>query len=362
MGTGRSGELMPDIKQQYREHIRKKILVGCMLFLLLCVATVSSLRIGSYSLTFLEIFRALFASSEEVVCHVVWNIRLPRILAALVAGACLGVAGTAMQNVLRNPLGSPFTLGVSQGAAFGAAFAIIVLGAGNLVAGGDHGVTVRFPYIVVCSAFSGSLITVGALIILSSIRRLSPAALILVGVALSSFFGAATMLLQYFASDIQVAAAVFWTFGDLGKAQWKELGLMTAVLIPACAYFVWKRWHFNAMLWGDDTAQSLGVNPYRLRLVSLILAALISSVTTAFLGIIGFVGLIAPHMIRMIVGEDHRFLLPYSAVGGGLLLLVSDALARTVMAPIILPVGIVTSFAGVPLFLYLLVIHKGIRS
>ncbi len=351
-----------DIQTQYREHIQRKILIGCVLFVFLCLGAICSLRIGSYPLTFPEIFRALFASNEELASHVVWNIRLPRILAALLAGACLGVAGTAMQNVLRNPLGSPFTLGVSQGAAFGAAFAIIILGAGSFFVGGDREIAVRSPYILVASAFGGSLITVATLIILSTVRRLSPGTLILAGVALSSFFGAATMLLQYFASDIEVAATVFWTFGDLGKAQWKELGLMSITLVPVCAYFMWKRWHFNAMLWGDDTAQSLGVSPYRLRLASLVLAALVSSVTTAFLGIIGFVGLIAPHMIRMIVGEDHRFLIPYSAMGGGLLLLISDALARTVMAPVILPVGIVTSFAGVPLFLYLLLTHKGIRS
>jgi iron complex transport system permease protein len=327
---------------------------------LLCAATVFSLRIGSYSISFPEIFQALFENDQGVIGHVVRNIRFPRIFAALLAGACLGIAGTGMQNVLRNPLGSPFTLGISQGAAFGAAFAIIALGAGNMLASGDHAGVMSSPYVVVCAAFGGSLITVAALIVLSSIQRLSPAALILAGVALSSFFGAATMLLQYFASDIQVAATVFWTFGDLGKARWQELGLISIALIPASAWFAWRTWHFNAMLWGDDTARSLGVSPYRLRLVSLILAALISSVTTAFLGIIGFVGLIAPHMVRMIIGEDHRFLLPCSAMTGGLLLLVSDALARTVMAPIVLPVGIVTSFAGVPLFLYLLLTQKGI--
>ena len=353
---------MPEIKQQYRAHIRRKILTGFVLFALLCMGTVCSLAIGSYSVSPAAIFGALFAGGEEIVRHIIWNIRLPRTVAAIIAGACLGSAGAAMQNVLKNPLGSPFTLGISQGAAFGAAFAIIILGAGSLLSGGDNLPAVRAPYIVVISAFLGSLLTVAALIILSTLRRLSPAALILAGVALSSFFGAATMLLQYFASDIQVAAAVFWTFGDLGKAQWKELGLMALALVPACAWFGWKRWHFNAMLWGDDTARSLGVNPYRLRLVALVLAALVSSVTTAFLGIIGFVGLIAPHMVRMVVGEDHRFLLPYSAMAGGLLLLLADALARTMMAPVVLPVGIVTSFAGVPLFLYLLLTHKGIRS
>jgi iron complex transport system permease protein len=170
------------------------------------------------------------------------------------------------------------------------------------------------------------------------------------------------MLLQYFASDIEIASAVFWTFGDLKKAQWPQLGVIAVAVLPTGAYFLWRSWRFNAMVWGDDTARSLGIGVHSLRLKALALAALAASVTTAFMGIIGFVGLIAPHIVRMVVGQDHRFLFPYSALAAGLLLLVSDLLARTVMAPIVLPVGILTSFAGAPLFLYLLMKHRDIRS
>ena len=170
------------------------------------------------------------------------------------------------------------------------------------------------------------------------------------------------MLLQYFATDIEIASAVFWTFGDLKKARWPHLAGIAVVMLPAASYFLWRAWHFNAMVWGDDTARSLGVGVRSLRLSALVLAALAASVTTAFMGIIGFVGLIAPHIVRMVVGQDHRFLFPYSALAAGLLLLIADLLARTVMAPIVLPVGILTSFAGAPLFLYLLVKHRDIRS
>jgi len=351
-----------DIQALYSRHIRRKVLLTLGLGVLLAVAAAFSLGLGAYPLGLGDIVQAFGGSGDSVRRHILMNIRLPRIAAALLAGSCLGLAGAAMQSVLRNPLASPFTLGVSQGAAFGAAFAIIVLGAGRLFVTGNEPFLMRSPHVIVCSAFLGSLVTVAALLVLSACRDLSPAALILAGVALSSFFSAATMLLQYFASDIQVAAAVFWTFGDLGKARWRELGLMAAALAPAAGYLVWRRWHFNALLWGDDTAKSLGVGVYRLRLLSLVLAALVASVTTAFLGIIGFVGLIAPHIMRMIVGQDHRFLLPCSMLAGGLLLLVSDALARTVIAPIVLPVGILTSFAGVPLFLYLLLRRGGIGT
>jgi iron complex transport system permease protein len=351
-----------DIKIRYRKHVRRKWLVTLGLATVLGMAAVLSLRIGACAIGFGDLMRALAGGGDAPLRHILLNIRMPRTIAALLAGGCLGLAGAAMQNVLRNPLASPFTLGVSQGAAFGAAFAIIILGGGSVVAAADTPLLVRSPYTVVAAAFVGSLITVAALLALSAWRDLSPGGLILAGVAISSFFGAATMFLQYFAPDVQVAATVFWTFGDLGKARWRELTVMAIALAPAGAYFLWKRWSFNALLWGDDAARSLGVSVHRIRLASLILAALISSVTTAFLGIIGFVGLIAPHIMRILLGQDHRFLFPCSALAGGLLLLVSDALARTVMAPVVLPVGILTSFAGAPLFIYLLARHGGVRT
>lgn len=343
---------------RYGTYIRKKIWFGLALILILIVSTLLSLGTGTYPITFQEILSLLHGGTDGIVGHVLLHIRLPRTCAGLVAGACLGMAGSIMQNVIKNPLASPFTLGVSQGAAFGAAFAIIILGAGNLQFSGSGPAIITSPYLMISAAFFGSLITVITLVLLSSLRGLSPESLILAGVALSSFFGAATMLLQYFATDIQVAASVFWTFGDLGKAQWQQVSLMAVLMIGAFGYFYHNRWHYNAMVWGDDAAHSLGVNVTALRLISLVVASLISSVTIAFLGIIGFIGLIAPHLMRMVIGQDNRFLLPYAAFAGASLLLISDILARQLLAPITLPVGILTSFAGVPLFLYLLIRHK----
>ena len=162
------------------------------------------------------------------------------------------------------------------------------------------------------------------------------------------------MLLQYFASDIEVAGTVFWTFGDLGKARWRDLLLMLALLLPTLFYLWRQGWSFNALLWGNETAASLGVQVNRLRLITLIITALLAAVTIAFLGIIGFVGLIAPHLMRPLVGQDYRYLIPYSALAGAVLLLFADLAARVVMAPVVLPVGILTSFAGAPLFIYLI--------
>ncbi len=349
------------ITSGYLRLLRRKNGIGLLLFGLLVVATLLSIRTGSLATSDVEVLKSLLSLSREGrIGHVIWNIRLPRTIAALLAGAGLGMAGAVMQNILRNPLASPFTIGVSQGAAFGAAFAIIVLGAGQTQLAGTDMVTISSPHLVVASAFIGSLLTVVFILVLSSLKDIAPEAVILAGVALSAFFGAGTMLLQYFGDNVQVAATVFWTFGDLGKAGWAENGMILLAVMPAALFFIADRWNYNALRWGDDVARSLGVRVRRLRVTAMILAALTVAVSTSFLGIIGFVGLMAPHLMRFAVGDDYRFLIPTSAVCGALLLLVSDLVARTVIAPVILPVGIVTSFAGAPLFLYLLARKKRI--
>lgn len=343
----------------YRRLLRRKKGIGLLLFVLLMIAALLSLRTGSLPTSDAELIKTLLSFCREGrIGHVIWNIRLPRTVAALLAGAGLGMAGAVMQNILKNPLASPFTIGVSQGAAFGAAFAIIILGAGQTQLAGTDMVTIASPHLVVACAFIGSLLTVIFILALSSLKDIAPEAVILAGVALSAFFGAGTMLLQYFGDNVQVAATVFWTFGDLGKAGWLENGLILLAVIPAGLFFFADRWNYNALQWGDDVARSLGVPVRRLRITAMILAAFTVAVSTSFLGIIGFVGLMAPHLMRFAVGDDYRYLLPSSAVCGALLLLVSDLVARTIIAPVILPVGIITSFAGAPLFLYMLAKKK----
>lgn len=338
----------------YQKRLGWRNLGGLLLLLGLFFLFLLSLKIGTYKITWPMLTNILASdNSEPLLTHVILQIRLPRAIAALVTGAALGCAGAAMQNVLRNPLASPFTLGVSQGAACGAAFAIIILGAGLPTTAGLIPPYLA-PYSIVLAAFVGALLTVAVLTLLAFFRDISPESMILTGVALSAFFGAVTMLLQYFATDIEVAGTVFWTFGDLGKARWRDLFLILALLLPALLYLWRQGWSFNALLWGDETAASLGVKVGSLRLKTLIISALLAAVTIAFLGIIGFVGLIAPHLMRPLVGQDYRYLIPYSALAGAVLLLAADLLARVVMAPVVLPVGILTSFAGAPLFIYLL--------
>lgn len=347
-----------ELHVHYSGRIYKKLLLGLLLLVTLLTAFVLSIGIGAIKIPVSEIVSSILGLRESPYDSIIWDLRLTRSIGAVLAGAGLGVSGAIMQNVLRNPLASPFTIGVSQGAAFGATFAIIVFGAGQMHTVGNEMVTIKSPYLVTASAFVGSLMTVFFILGLSIVRNITPESIVLAGVAISAFFTASTMFLQYFASDMQVAATVFWTFGDIGKAGWHEDLLIGIALLVCSLYFLLKRWDYNALQWGDDVAKTLGVSVKSLRILSLILTSLIVSVITSFLGIIGFIGLIAPHIVRFIIGSDYRFLIPYSALFGGLLLLVSDMIARTILQPTTLPVGIITSFAGAPLFLYLLVKMK----
>ncbi len=348
----------------YQSRLCRRNLGGLFLGMGLILLFLLSLKIGTYEISWLKLADILGGGRDDLLLrHIIWQIRFPRAAAALIAGAALGCSGAAMQNVLRNPLASPFTLGVSQGAACGAAFAIIGLGAGTLPAAvADAPAFASLaPYVIVLAAFAGALLTVAVLTLLALLCDITPESLILTGVALSAFFGALTMLMQYFASDIEVAGTVFWTFGDLGKARWRDLGLMLSLLLPTI-FYLWRRsWSYNAILWGSETAAGLGVNVGRLRLVTLIITALLTALTIAFLGVIGFVGLIAPHLMRPLVGQDYRYLIPFSALAGAALLLFADLCARLVLAPVVLPVGILTSFAGAPLFIYLLICSRGGR-
>ena len=260
-----------------------------------------------------------------------------------------------MQCVLRNPLASASTLGVSQGAAFGAAAAIIGLDAGvQNAANASAAVTISSPAAVTVCAFLGGMATTVFVLALSRLRGAAPSSMILAGVALSSLFTGGTTLLQYFADDVQIATVVYWTFGDLGRPGWSEIGLIAACTAAALLFFLWNRWNYNALSGGGDTARSLGVNVGVLTCASMALCTLIAAVSVAFVGVVSFVGLVAPHMLRRFTGADHRFLIPASALGGAALLLLGDLAARELLSPAVLPIGAITSFLGAPMFLYLL--------
>nr|WP_320160959.1 iron ABC transporter permease [uncultured Methanoregula sp.] len=344
----------------YIGYIRKKILfLGACTGALVLLAFIS-VGVGSVMIPFSDVIQTLFYHSSGNTEMIIWNIRLPRVLAAIVCGIGLAAAGVVMQSVLRNPLSSPYTLGVSQAAAFGAAVAITLFGAGTLGRLISDAIVVNNPYLVTICAFLSSLVATFAILLVAKYRSTSPEVMILVGVALAALFTAGTTFLQYFSSAEQIAAIVFWTFGDVGRATWSDLAIIVVVITPCLIYFMVKRWDYNALDSGDDTAKSLGVNAERVRTMGMFLSSLIAAVVVSFLGIIGFIGLVSPHMVRRIIGDDQRFLLPGSCIVGGIILLGADTVARIIIAPAVLPAGVLTAFLGAPLFLYLLI--RGNRS
>ena len=332
------------IDEAYRKNRVKSITFLIVLAGVLLVAVLLSLRAGSYETPVIELIKGIFGmSNDRKINLVVQNNRLPRICTALLAGGGLGLAGCILQAVLRNPLASASTLGVSQGATFGAAFAIVVLGMGSTTGIG----------IPLC-AFLGSIAVALVILGLSRFRQVSPEGIVLAGVAISSMFTGATTLIQYFADEVELSTLVFWTFGDLGSTGWDDLGSMGIIVAVLCVYCIIHRWDYNALLSGEETAISLGINVKRLTLVNMMLCCLCSSVVVSNVGLISFIGLVAPHIVRMAVGNNHVYLIPGSILGGATLLLLGDLFARTVISPVILPIGAITSFLGGPLFLYLL--------
>lgn len=354
----RNNEKTLSVSEQYNVAKAKKIAIIFILLALVFLFFVVSVFVGSGTLSFKEVFLAIFNKGSETARLIVRRIRFPRVIAALIAGGGLAVSGLVMQTVLKNPLASPTTLGVSNAAVFGANFAIIVVGAGAFHSTHGSWLSISNPYLVSTFSFLSAIIAAGSILLLARLKNLNASAIVLAGVAVSAIFQAGTTLIQYFASDTQVASAVYWTFGDLGRASYKTDLIMFIVVAVSTLFFFLKRWDFSAMSGGIAYAKTLGVNTRFMTIMSLLLASLITSVTVSFLGIIGFVGLTAPQFMKRIVGDDYRFLLPSSFLAGALLLLISDILGRLPIFGTSVPVGVVTSLIGGPVFLAILLRRK----
>ncbi|MDR1155420.1 MAG: iron ABC transporter permease [Bacteroidales bacterium] len=297
---------------------------------------------GSALFPFLNIRASEFAHTVFVA------LRLPRILMAVAGGIGFAVSGSAMQGILRNPLVSPFTIGISSAAGFGAASAIVL----------NMGVIGSADWFVVTNSFLFAMLAAFLVYGIAKFKGVHAGTIILSGIAIMYFFSAFTSLLQYIAADNQLKGVVHWMFGNLAVSSYQNIIVVCAVLLLCVPVIVKQSWSLNALADGDETAISLGVNPRRLRVMILILSSAITAIIICFTGIIGFICLVAPHISRLLIGNDHRFLIPFSALVGALLLLAADTAGRTVISPVEIPVGIVTSFIGVPLFLWLLLRKK----
>lgn len=317
---------------------------------------VSALSIGAVKVPPLEILGVLSGQANDSLQEaVIWNIRLPRVLLGLLTGAALAVSGAALQGLFRNPLADPGIIGISNGAALLAAATIVL---GSLV---FHLIPRSLiPFALPAAAFLGGLITTLLIYRLSWHEgRTVAATLLLAGIAISALTAAITGLFTYLATDEQMRTLVFWTLGSLGGASWTSCWLTALCVIPAIFILSKESRALNAMLLGEAEAGFLGFNPERTKMRVVIASALAVGGSVAFCGVIGFVGLVVPHIVRHLIGPDHRFLIPGSALLGATLLTGADIGARTIVAPAELPIGILTALVGAPFFLWLLLKQRG---
>jgi iron complex transport system permease protein len=342
------------MKAHYQKHLLGRRIFLLVLLPLVVAISLGAIAFGSADISVLDVYRALFKHlglggihSLSPVDVIIWKLRLPRVLMGLLAGFALGLTGAVMQVVLRNPLADPYMLGISSAASFGASLSIIT------------GIHILGEASIVANAFIFSVLASFLILLLSGRRGATPEKMVLIGLAMLFFFQAMTTLVQYFGDSEAVKAAVFWTVGDLGKADFFKIKIAFPVVALGSMILLYKAQALNIMNSGDTAAKSMGLKVEQLRLSTMVVCTLVVATIVSFTGTIGFVGLVAPHIVRMGAGGDNRILLPGSALVGALLLIVSDTLARTVLSPIILPVGAVTSFLGVPLFLYLITRKKG---
>jgi len=321
---------------------------------------IACLFVGSSSISLQEALDALFGSGTGAHSRIIWKIRVPRVLAAIIAGAGLAVSGLVMQTTLNNAMASPSTLGVSNAAVFGANLSIIAfaggfLSTGNNLSSFDVGAN---PYATSVLAFLFSALSVLLILGLCTIRAFSPNVVVLAGMAIGSVWTAATTILQFYATDVGLSAAVVWSFGDLGRATYRTDAIMLAVVLCGTVFFSLMAWRYNALLSGEATAKTMGINVEGLRFATLLLSSLITAACVSFLGIIGFVGIICPHVTKKIMGQDHRVTIPVSALSGSLLLLLADTLSRSVGQGSALPVGAITSLLGAPFFIAIIFGNK----
>lgn len=340
---------------------RQNLMIIIMMLLAVAVLGVVCLFVGSSNMTVMDVIRAVFGQGSKAQNRIIWNIRMPRVLTAIVAGAGLAVAGLIMQTMLNNPMASPSTLGVSNAAVFGANLSIIAFAGGFLSTGNnllnfDVGAN---PFATSMVAFVFSTASILLILGLCTLRAFSPNVVVLAGMAVGALWTAATTFVQYFATDVGLSAAVVWSFGDLGRTTYTKVAIMAVIVAASTVFFGAMAWKYNALLSGEATAKTMGIRVESLRFVSLLLASVITAVCVSFLGVIGFVGIICPHTVKKLMGQDHRISIPATLLSGSLLLLIADTLSRSLGGGSALPVGAITSLLGAPFFIAIIFTGRG---
>lgn len=350
-----------DLKTIYAKHTGKKFFIVLLLLLLLAMTMLFAIAVGAVSISIGDvimviankIFNLNYTYQNSLAETIIMQLRLPRILLAVLTGISLAGAGAVMQGILHNPLVSPYTLGMSGAASLGAAIAI-VLGKGILGSYFD----IAGSYLIAFNAFIFGFLTIFIIIGFARLKGGSPETLVLAGVALGYIFSAGVSALKYFSDNDALKDLVVWLMGGMWGATWQSVCLLLPIVLICMLALMTYAWEMNALSAGEDVATNLGVNVKRLQFVCLTIATLAASATVAFTGIIGFIGLIGPHISRALIGSDNRFLIPCSCAMGALILLLSDTVGRIIIAPVEIPVGIVTALIGGPYFLYMLLRKK----
>ncbi|MFT8542007.1 FecCD family ABC transporter permease [Acetobacter sp.] len=341
----------PAIARSYQTALRHRSLVLAGLVGVLALSVLLDCAVGPAELSPTTMLRAIFdpAGVDEQTSLIVWQIRLPYALMAACVGAALGLAGAEMQTILANPLASPFTLGLSAAGAFGASLAIVL---------GWHVAHVPDMWLTAGSAFVCAALSVWILDMLVRLRQGGTGTVILCGVALVFSFQALVALMQFVANEDTLQNLVFWTLGSLTRATWGTLGLLAGALACILPFSLRAAWPLTTLRMGEDRAASLGVDVPRLRRAALLRISLLCALAVAFVGVIGFIGLVAPHIARRLVGEDHRFYLPASLLSGAFILSLAALVARVLVPGVVVPTGIVTALVGIPFFL-VIVLRRG---
>ncbi|KMK67002.1 iron ABC transporter permease [Puniceibacterium sp. IMCC21224] len=334
------------ILDQHSRTLRRRALLVAAIGALVVLTFLLDLFTGATMMSPSAVLKALFGTSDVPTdALIVWNVRLPQTLTALLVGAALALAGAEMQTILDNPLASPFTLGVSSAASLGAALALIA--------------NVSLPWLpiswlVPVNAFVFAAAAMLILQFVASRLGRGPGTIVLLGIALVFGFNALVALLQFTASQSALQEFVHWTLGSLSQTKWSQLAVLAVCLAVVAPWSMASSWQLTALRLGEDRARALGIDTGRLRLAALLRVTLLAAISVAFVGTIGFIGLVAPHIARLAVGEDHRFFLPASALVGAAVLLASSTLSKVLIPGVLLPTGIVTSLVGLPVFLALI--------
>ena len=336
----------------YRQLVARRVLIVAVLAVLCVAAFLLDLVTGPSSLTAAQVLGGIFSPDTLSAPQqaIIWQVRLPYALMAVLVGAALSLAGAEMQTILNNPLASPFTLGVSSAASFGAALAIVL------------GVSLPFVPVEWMVPINAFVFAFGSVLLLQMMARRHSAGVetvVLLGIALVFAFNALVALVQFLSSQEALQQLVFWSMGSLSRATWNHVGVLALVLAAVVPFSLLAAGRLTSLRLGEDRARSFGVDVGRLRFLTLLRVSLLAATSVAFAGTIGFIGLVGPHMARLLLGEDHRFLLPASVLCGALIMSLASVASKTLVPGAIMPVGIVTAIVGVPVFLFLIFRNPG---